>query len=245
MHNPKLIVEIIANMPRKEANGNNVEKMKSNNVKRVDIIKIYYLERWGHIMKDFNIKAVSGRIRALREDSGLTMQEMAKATGRSVAEYAAQESGEQDMSFTFLHKCARELGVDVVDLITGESPNLKGYSLVRAGNGLPIGGNEKFEYLHMAPNLKHRLAEPFVVTIPYLEKEQDQPIHLSYHEGQELDFVISGRMRFAYEDKTEEAGPGDLLMYDSGRGHGMIAIGGEPCIFLAIVIKPEGKTRII
>lgn len=196
-------------------------------------------------MQDFNIKAVSGRIRSLREDSGLTMQEMAQATGRSVSEYAAQEAGEQDMSFTFLFKCARKLGVDVVELITGETPHLKGYSLVRAGQGMSIGGNEKFKYVHMAPSLKHRLAEPFVVTIPYLEKEQDQPIHLSYHDGQELDFVISGRMRFSYEGKIEEAGPGDVLMYDSGRGHGMIAIDGQDCVFLSIVMKPEGMAGII
>ena len=46
-------------------------------------------------------------------------------------------------------------------------------------------------------------------------------------------------MRFAYEDHVEELEAGDMLMYDSGRGHGMIAIGGEPCVFLAIVMKPH------
>lgn len=69
-----------------------------------------------------NIKEVAGRIRALREDLDLTMQEMADATGRSVAEYTAQESGEQDLSFTFLFKCAQRLGVDVIELLTGETP---------------------------------------------------------------------------------------------------------------------------
>ena len=80
-----------------------------------------------------NIKEIVSRVRALREDLGLTMQEMAEATGRSVAEYAAQESGEQDLSFTFLYRCAEKFGVDVVDILTGESPHLTGYSLVRKG----------------------------------------------------------------------------------------------------------------
>ena len=57
-------------------------------------------------------------------------------------------------------------------------------------------------------------------------------------------YVISGRLRFAFEDHVEEIGPGDLVMYDSGRGHGMIACGGEPCTFLAIVLKPQGKEII-
>lgn len=195
-------------------------------------------------MDEPNIKEVAQRIRLLREDCDLTMQEMADATGRTVAEYAAQESGEEDLSFTFLYKCAKVLGVDVIELLTGETPHLRGYSLVRAGQGLSIKRRAGFEYLHKAPHLQNKLAEPFVVTAPYLEEEQDKPIHLSYHKGMELDFIISGKLRFAYEDHIEELEAGDTLMYDSGRGHGMIAIGGEPCVFLAVVMKPEGDEII-
>lgn len=191
-----------------------------------------------------NIKEVANRIRSLREDSDITMQEMADATGRSLAEYSAQESGDQDLSFTFLYKCADRLGVDVIELLTGETPHLTGYSLTEAGDGLCIRRRAGFEYLHKAPHFRHKLAEPFLVTAPFVESEQDAPIHLSYHEGQEIDYIISGRMRFAYEDRIEELGPGDFLMYDSGRGHGMIATGGEPCTFIAIVIKPHGEAII-
>lgn len=186
-----------------------------------------------------NIQEVAYRIKALREDLDLTMQEMAEATGRSVAEYSAQESGKQDLSFTFLYKCAEKLGVDVIELLTGEDPHLSGYSLVRAEDGLSIKRRAGFEYLHKAPNFKHKLCEPFLVTAPYIEEEQNAPIHLSKHKGQELDFVLSGHLRFAYENHIEDLNPGDTLLYDSGRGHGMIATGGEPCTFLAIVLKPE------
>ena len=190
-------------------------------------------------MLEPNIKEVAGRVRMLREDLGLTMQEMADATGRSVAEYAAQESGEEDLSFTFLYKCAEKFGVDVIEILTGEAPRLTGYSLVREGEGLSVKRRAGFEYLHKAPFFKNKVCEPFVVTTPYVPEEQDKPIHLSYHKGQELDFIISGKMRFAYEDHIEDLGPGDLVLYDSGRGHGMIAIGGEPCKFIAIVMRPR------
>ena len=63
-----------------------------------------------------NIKEVANRIHALREDSGFTCEDMAQATGRSVEEYIAQESGDEDLSFTFLYKCADKLGVDVIEL---------------------------------------------------------------------------------------------------------------------------------
>lgn len=186
---------------------------------------------------DLNIQEVSGRIRALREDLGITMQEMAEATGRSLAEYAAQESGQQDFSFTFLYKCAERLGVDMVDLLTGSSPRLSRYSLVRKGDGIHIKRRAGFEYLHKAPYFKGKLAEPMLVTVPWEAALEDQPIHLSYHEDQEIDFVLSGRMRFAYENHVEELEPGDLVMFDASRGHGMIAVGGEPLEFLTVVIK--------
>lgn len=185
-----------------------------------------------------NILEVANRIRALREDMDITVQEMADATGRTLTEYLAQESGQEDLSFTFLYKCADRLGVDVIELLTGEDPHLTGYSLTRSGEGLVIRRRAGFEYLHKAPHFRNKLAEPFLVTAPYLPEEQDAPIHLSYHEGQELDLIISGHMKFAYEDHVEVLDPGDLVMYDSGRGHGMIATGGEPCTFLAVVIKP-------
>ena len=186
-----------------------------------------------------NYKEVAGRIRALREDMGLTMQEMAEATGRTLAEYDAQESGREDLSFTFLYKSAAKLGVDRIELLTGESPHLTGYTLTRADEGLAIKRRAGLEYLHKAPHYKNKLAEPFYVTAEYREDLQDQPIHLSYHAGQELDYILEGRMRFRYEEHTEELGPGDMLLYDSGRGHGMIAIDGEPCKFLAVVLKPS------
>ena len=99
-----------------------------------------------------NIEEVAGRIRALREDLDITQQEMADATGRTLAEYAAQESGAQDLSFTFLYKCAERLGVDVIELLTGENPHLSGYSLTRAADGLSIKRRAGFEYLHKAPH---------------------------------------------------------------------------------------------
>lgn len=183
-------------------------------------------------------REIANRIRSLREDNGLSIEDMAAATGRSPEEYIARESGEDDLTFTFLFKCARTLGVDIVELLTGESPHIKWYSIVDADDGLAINRHRDFNYLHKAPFFKNRYCEPFVVTIPYQRESQHQPIHLSYHKGQEFDYILSGHCRFAFEDHIEEVGPGDSLLYDSSRGHGIIAIGGEDATILAIVM-PE------
>lgn len=184
------------------------------------------------------VAEVARRLRALREDAGLTMQELAAAVDCNVADYAAMEGGERDFPFSFLYRCAEELDVDIVDLLTGEAPHLSRYSLVRAGAGLAIQRRAGFEYEHLAATFRAKLCEPLLVTAPYSEAEQDAPIHLSRHDGQEFDYVLSGRLRFAYDDHVEELAAGDAIYYDSSRGHGMIAVGGEPCVFIAVVLKP-------
>jgi len=188
---------------------------------------------------DSETEQVIRRIKALREDSDLTMQEMADATGRSLEEYIAQESGQAELSFTFLYKCAHALGVDVIELLTGEAPHLSGYAICRNGDGLSIKRRAGFEYLHKAQNFKGKIVEPFLVTAPYLEEEQNVPIHLSEHRGQELDYILSGQLRFQHGEHIEDLNEGDLVLYDSAVGHGMIAIGGKPCKFLAMVMRPE------
>ena len=195
-----------------------------------------------------NRRDVANRIRSLREDNEFSIEEMAEATGRSAEEYSARESGDMDLTFTFVYKCAKKFGVDVVELLTGESPRLRHYEIVRSGEGLILERHSDFHYLHKAPHFKNRLGEPFLVDVPFQPQSQNEPIHLSYHNGQEFDMVLKGRLRFRFEgareDRFEEVSAGDTLFYDSGRGHGMIAIDGEDAQILAVVFDPDRKEII-
>ena len=70
------------------------------------------------------IKEMAARIRTLREIEGYTPAQMAEKTGVSVDEYLDCESGNSDLNFAFLYRCASVFGVDVTDLIQGSSPTL-------------------------------------------------------------------------------------------------------------------------
>lgn len=187
------------------------------------------------------ILEIAERIRALREILELTSQDMAQATGVSVEQYEQLERGESDFSFTFLYQCANRFGVDLAEILTGDMPKLSFYTVVRKGKGLPISRRSGFQYQHMAHLFKHREAEPFVVTAPYSEAEQDRPIKLSYHRGQEFDFILKGSLKVELEGHVEILHEGDAIYYDSGHGHGMIATGGEDCVFLAMILRQEEK----
>jgi len=186
---------------------------------------------------ELTLVEVAERIRTLRDILDFTEEEMAEKTGVSVEEYRAYESGNADFTFTFIFKCAEVFGVDMIEILTGEKPKLSFYSIVRSGTGLPISRRKGFSYQHLAYRFTGKTSEPFLVTAPYSEEEQDKPIHLSHHEGQEFDYIISGHLKVALEDKIEILGPGDAIYYDSSHGHGMIATGGEPCTFLAMILK--------
>ncbi|MCL1913920.1 MAG: XRE family transcriptional regulator [Eubacteriaceae bacterium] len=186
---------------------------------------------------DYIIESVAERIRSIREILEISIEEMADVTKSSVEEYTNAENGKSDFSFTFLYLCAERFNVDLMELVSGVTPKLSFYSIVRAGKGLDVKRRSGLNYKHMAYSFKNKIAEPFLVRAPYLEEEQDAEIQLSRHEGQEMNFVLSGSMKMRFEDNTEILNEGDCVYYDSGRGHGMIATGGADCVFLAIVMK--------
>ena len=66
---------------------------------------------------DYSLKEVAGRIKDLREAKGYSAEELARLCGVSPETYRALEEGETDFSFTFIYKCAKACGVEVVDLL--------------------------------------------------------------------------------------------------------------------------------
>jgi transcriptional regulator with XRE-family HTH domain len=189
---------------------------------------------------DARIDEIAERIRALRDATGYSVNDMADAAGVTVDEYEALENGKKDFTFTFLYKCAKRFNVDIVELLTGEGPHLSGYTVVRSGKGLPMKRREGFEYRHLASAFKNKMAEPFIVTAPYRAGEL-KDIPLSSHAGQEFNYVLKGRMRFAYDGHTEDLGEGDSVFYNSSRRHGMTALDKSGCIFIAVVLKGEPR----
>jgi len=186
---------------------------------------------------EIRIIEVAERIRSLREIMNFSVEEMAKAVNYTVDRYEAAERGEIDFSINFLYKCADKFGVDMVEILTGEKPHLSFYAITRKGNGLPMERRSGFNYFHLGARLKDKRCEPFTVTAPYSEEEQNHPIHLSSHEGQEFDYILKGKMKIALENHIEILSEGDSVFFDSAHPHGMIAVDGEDCTFLAIVLK--------
>ena len=184
------------------------------------------------------IQSIAMRIRDMREISGLSAAEVAQKAGIGVGDYQAYESGKSDFSFSHLFNIAQVLGVDISDLLTGESPKLHGYILTRAGEGLQFNRRDQYLYHHLAYNFKNKLAEPFIVTVSKDPRDAQKQAHS--HEGQEFDYVLEGTLKIALGGNELYLKQGDSVYYDSSLPHAMYAPEGD-CRFIAVVIKEGSK----
>ncbi|MCL2125875.1 MAG: AMP-binding protein [Oscillospiraceae bacterium] len=185
------------------------------------------------------IMDVAQRIWELREVSGLSHEEIAAKLGLSVEMYEKYESGKEDLPFSFIHNCALLFGVELGDLLEGESARLSTYTVVRRGMGRVTSREQNIEVRDLAPLFRNKIAEPYWVTYNYSEEQQDQPIPLASHGGHEFDILFTGQLKVQIGEHTEILGPGDSIYYNSTTPHGMIAVGGKDCVFCAIVIPGE------
>jgi len=184
---------------------------------------------------------VAARIRDLREIGGFSQEEMAKKTGVSLEKYTQYEMGSEDLPFTFIHKCALTFGVELTDLLEGSSAHLSSYMVTRKGKGRITAREEGIEIKDLAPLFRHKSAEPYYVTYAYSEVQQNKPINLITHAGQEFDFILSGKLKVQIGEHTEILSEGDSIYYNSSTPHGMIAVDGKDCVFCAVVIPGEEK----
>ncbi len=182
-------------------------------------------------------KEIAERLYGLRISTGKSVERMAEVTNTSVESYMEAESGECDFNFTFLFRCAKEFGVNVSEIISGEAEKLQNYQVTRTGEGLTLERQREFKYQHLASMLMHKGCEPFKVTAKYSEREENGEIHLTAHSGEEMDYVLSGTLKVQVGDHTEVLNAGDCIYYNSSHPHGMVAVGGTDCEFLAIVMN--------
>ena len=185
------------------------------------------------------IKEVAERIKEMREIAGYSEAEMAEKTDLTLEEYLQFEKGEADFPFTFIHKCAKAFSIEMTDLLEGKSAKLSSYAVTRKGEGKITSKKEGIEINNLAPLFRNKLAEPYLAKYEYKPELQDKPIETTTHSGHEFDLVLSGKLKVRVGDNTEILSEGDSIYYRSSMPHGMIAVDGEECVFLAVVVAGD------
>ena len=180
------------------------------------------------------IKSIANRLRGLREVLELSAQEVAESCHLRVEEYMALESGESDISVNVLQTIARRYGISLDVLMFGEEPKMNAYFITRAGAGVSVERRKAYKYEALASGFRDRKADPFIVTVE--PAPADAPMHLNSHEGQEMNYVLEGRLLLSLNGKELVLNVADSLYFDSSLPHGMKALDGRPVRFLAIIM---------
>ena len=177
---------------------------------------------------------IAERIKGLRDASDLTPEAVASETGVSVDTYLRYEAGEADVSVSYLSVLAAFYQVDVTVLLTGSDAHAKTVHVTRKGTGPIIARRHVYHYEALGARFAGKVMEPFIVTVE--PSAADAPMHLNCHTGQEMNYVLEGRLLISVSGKELVLGVGDSLYFDSGLPHGMKALDGKPVRFLAIIM---------
>ena len=185
---------------------------------------------------------IGKRIRRYRLQNKFTLQELADKTGFSKGYLSKVEKSEKALPVSTLSVIGRELGVSV-SAILGEETINDTICLVRQNERTLMAKNgEEFRYAYEAlanpyPN-KHM--EPFILSYP----SDDELKHTFRHDGEEMLFVLQGKMLFKYGNREFALDTGDCLYFDSGVEHIGQPIGDEPVKILIVLYNgsPRGPT---
>ena len=182
---------------------------------------------------------VGKKVGTVRESLGIPVEELAERSGCEVALIRRIEAGELVPSLAPLIKIARALGVrlgTLLDDATGLGPvvtrkdQAEGTARLRS---LETGaGATTLDFFSLAPGKSARHMEPFLVTV---HPGAGQP---STHEGEELLYVLEGKIEVAYGKELHALGPGDSIYYDSIVPHRVSAAGKADARILAVVYAP-------
>ncbi len=185
------------------------------------------------------LSEIATRIKELREIMGFSVLDMTEKTDVDEETYLLYESGNTDIPFSFIHKCALAFGVDMTDLLQGSSAKLSTYTVTRKGKGQETAKEDGIDISNLAPKFKDKLAEPYYVKYEYSASQQNKPIQLTTHSGQEFDLVLSGKLKVQVGNHVEVLEEGDSIYYNSSIPHGMIAVDGKDCVFCAVVMSGD------
>jgi len=195
--------------------------------------------------KEKNLEAAIGHeVRAFRKKLGITVADLASATGISVGMLSKLENGMTSPSLTTLQAVARALGVPLTDLFRRyEEP--RNAVFVKAGEGVELerrGTRAGHQYKllgHLDKTSSGVIVEPYLIT---LTAESDV-FPTFQHDGTEFLYMLEGEVVYRHGDQQFSMSAGDSLFFDADAPHGPEQLLSFPIRYLSIICYPQRAVR--
>lgn len=183
---------------------------------------------------------LSHRLRLVRRQQGLSLSALAAKTGLTKGFLSQVERDKKTPSISTLLRIAHVLGVGVASLLEHSTWPDAEFSLVRRGQRKSVRrkGSSDGSYEAIAFRKKVKRMEPFIVSPPRVPRE------LFHHDGEEMIYVLSGRIGFYLRDKYVVLDPGDCMYFDASAAHRSHSVGKRRAKALVVVTTPPGASQL-
>lgn len=165
------------------------------------------------------IRQIGARIRELREILGIAPESAAESVGIDPPVYLSYENAEADIPIGVLYRLATKFGVDPTVLLTGDSPRMDDYTIVRRGEGIKVDRYAGYSFSALAFNYKNREMDPMIVTLSHADHAE-----LVTHAGQEFNYVLEGGIKIVIGEREFALDAGDSIYFNPAIPHGQRAV---------------------
>ena len=177
-----------------------------------------------------NLVMIADRIREMREVLWISTGEIAARLNIPEEKYIKYESAESDIPIGVIYELSSIFGVDPTELLIGEAPKMRNFTIVRSGEGVKVVRIPEYRFTSLASNFVGRDMEPMLV---YVKPTEDEPALLT-HSGNEFNYVVKGKLRLRINDNVFVLEEGDSAYFDSMLPHSQTSVEGET-VFLTVI----------
>lgn len=182
--------------------------------------------------------AVGSRLRSLRQNQDMTLEELAEAAGFDKSYLSRLERGMKNPSIVTVLRLCEALDVPVAELL-GERLAEHAVRVTRVADRLPLSPGGVAVHSIEALSRDGAALEAFVLH-PAAEFSADGQAE---HGGEEVFFVLQGTVEVRFADRGFVLEPGDCAQFPGHLPHRIRRVGTELAAALVAVARPKGKPR--
>jgi mannose-6-phosphate isomerase-like protein (cupin superfamily) len=172
---------------------------------------------------------IGGKIKKVRVEKKVPLERIANETGFSIAYLKAVEAGKAIPAVGAILQIARALEIDSASLLKEPGSNLE--RRIKAHTKR----TENYAYTTLTPGAENKHLKAFLVVI---EAQQEHKGVDYVHEGEEFDYVLSGRVQVTVGHHVNTLAAGDCLHFNSGIPHKLRSISNERAEILVVIYTP-------
>lgn len=186
------------------------------------------------------------RLKELRKAMGLSMKKLTEETKLSSSLFSRIENGLVMPSIPTLQTISDIFKVDIGYFFREEKEDRR-YVINREGDRKVIHsergskGQVTYEVENLAKGMEKPFMEPFIVTIM---RRNDEDVEAVKHGGQELIYVIEGKIRLTLGEKKFVLKKGDAAYFDGDTPHKAVSLSKKLAKTLDVMLIPGSRMSV-